>query len=182
MTEFAYHVHDRLVDLEGIDPNSARYYHELDKRIYAKFPDRAPKPPAARSGNGSPTRDRPAAATYGGSKLGSHPHQPRQAWNAKQRGVQPDVHALYGGTGSGSGGKAKQAWVDISVGAGAGTALGGGSAYGASGSSEYARTRALIMQELKQAKADAEAERKRLMREIGQRLNQRGAARAGWQS
>lgn len=37
MTEFAYKVHRELVEIEGIDPRSKKYYSELDKRIYDKF-------------------------------------------------------------------------------------------------------------------------------------------------
>ncbi len=40
MTEFAYQVHDTLVDVEHIDASSATYYSELERRVAARFPDR----------------------------------------------------------------------------------------------------------------------------------------------
>lgn len=43
MTEYAYEIHDYLVD-RNIDPNSKQYYREIESRVREKFPDRMPKP------------------------------------------------------------------------------------------------------------------------------------------
>ena len=39
MTNAAFKIHRELVELEGIDPKSNRYYNEIDKRIYDQFKD-----------------------------------------------------------------------------------------------------------------------------------------------
>jgi hypothetical protein len=38
MTYTAFDIHKTLVDDEGINPKSDKYYEELDKRIYQEFP------------------------------------------------------------------------------------------------------------------------------------------------
>lgn len=43
MTYTAFDIHKKLVDEEGINPKSDKYYEELDKRIYAEFPDKIKK-------------------------------------------------------------------------------------------------------------------------------------------
>lgn len=43
MTYTAFDIHKKLVDEEGINPKSEKYYEELDKRIYAEFPDKIKK-------------------------------------------------------------------------------------------------------------------------------------------
>jgi len=45
MTEVAYDVHDCLVEEEGIDPSSSKYYTLLEERVREKFPDRMPPLP-----------------------------------------------------------------------------------------------------------------------------------------
>lgn len=40
MTYTAFDIHKKLVDEEGVNPKSDKYYEELDKRIYAEFPDK----------------------------------------------------------------------------------------------------------------------------------------------
>ncbi len=40
MTGFAFGLHNKLVSVEGIDPNSDEYYKKLDTRIRQVFPDR----------------------------------------------------------------------------------------------------------------------------------------------
>ena len=40
MTYAAFRIHRQLVEFEGIDPKSNRYYNEIDKRIYDKFKDK----------------------------------------------------------------------------------------------------------------------------------------------
>ncbi|GLC51703.1 hypothetical protein PLESTB_000530800 [Pleodorina starrii] len=40
MTAYAYQVHDRLVDVERVDPASETYYSEIERRVAEKFPDR----------------------------------------------------------------------------------------------------------------------------------------------
>ncbi|QDZ18522.1 kinesin [Chloropicon primus] len=50
MTEYAYEIHDLLVD-RNVDPNSRQYYMEIEKGVRERFPDRMPKPtpkPSAR--------------------------------------------------------------------------------------------------------------------------------------
>jgi hypothetical protein len=37
MTEYAYSIHDVLVEAESIDPSSERYYAELDARMRERF-------------------------------------------------------------------------------------------------------------------------------------------------
>ena len=37
MTDYAFRVHKELVEFEGIDPKSKKYYDEIDKRIYNRF-------------------------------------------------------------------------------------------------------------------------------------------------
>ena len=39
MTNAAFKIHRELVELEGVDPKSNRYYNEIDKRIYDQFKD-----------------------------------------------------------------------------------------------------------------------------------------------
>ena len=39
MTEAAFKIHRELVEFEGIDPKSKKYYNELDKRMYIRFKD-----------------------------------------------------------------------------------------------------------------------------------------------
>lgn len=39
MTEYAYQIHDVLVEAEGIDPSSSQYYEELDARMRERFGD-----------------------------------------------------------------------------------------------------------------------------------------------
>lgn len=43
MTYTAFDIHKKLVDEEGVNPKSDKYYEELDKRIYAEFPDKIKK-------------------------------------------------------------------------------------------------------------------------------------------
>jgi len=43
MTNAAYKIHRELVEFEGIDPKSKKYYNEIDKRIYDQFKDRIKK-------------------------------------------------------------------------------------------------------------------------------------------
>ena len=38
MTYTAFDIHKKLVDEEGINPKTDKYYEELDKRIYQEFP------------------------------------------------------------------------------------------------------------------------------------------------
>ena len=40
MTDYAFRIHKELVEFEGIDPKSNKYYDEIDKRIYNRFKDR----------------------------------------------------------------------------------------------------------------------------------------------
>ena len=40
MTETAFHIHKELVEFEGVNPKSKKYYNEIDKRIYRRFKDR----------------------------------------------------------------------------------------------------------------------------------------------
>ena len=40
MTNAAFRIHRELVEFEGVDPKSNRYYNEIDKRIYDKFKDK----------------------------------------------------------------------------------------------------------------------------------------------
>ncbi|GIL67866.1 hypothetical protein Vafri_21146 [Volvox africanus] len=40
MTAYAYQVHDRLVDVEHVDPTSDLYYIEIERHVAEKFPDR----------------------------------------------------------------------------------------------------------------------------------------------
>ena len=37
MTDYAFRIHKELVEFEGIDPKSKKYYDEIDKRIYNRF-------------------------------------------------------------------------------------------------------------------------------------------------
>ena len=39
MTETAFKIHRELVEFEGVDPKSKKYYNELDKRMYDRFKD-----------------------------------------------------------------------------------------------------------------------------------------------
>ena len=39
MTSFAYGVHERLVNKEGVDPESQEYYELIDQRMQEKFPE-----------------------------------------------------------------------------------------------------------------------------------------------
>jgi hypothetical protein len=43
MTDAAFKIHRELVELEGIDPKSKKYYNEIDKRIYDQFKERIKK-------------------------------------------------------------------------------------------------------------------------------------------
>ena len=40
MTYAAFRIHRQLVEFEGVDPKSNRYYNEIDKRIYDQFKDK----------------------------------------------------------------------------------------------------------------------------------------------
>ena len=43
MTNTAFKINRELVEFEGIDPKSKKYYNEIDKRIYDQFKDRIKK-------------------------------------------------------------------------------------------------------------------------------------------
>jgi len=43
MTNAAFRIHRQLVEFEGVDPKSNRYYNEIDKRIYDQFKDKISK-------------------------------------------------------------------------------------------------------------------------------------------
>ena len=43
MTNAAFKIHRELVEFEGIDPKSKKYYNEIDKRIYDQFKERIKK-------------------------------------------------------------------------------------------------------------------------------------------
>ena len=43
MSNAAFRIHRQLVEFEGIDPKSNRYYNEIDKRIYDQFKDKIRK-------------------------------------------------------------------------------------------------------------------------------------------
>ena len=43
MTNAAFEIHRELVEFEGIDPKSKKYYNEIDKRIYDQFKERIKK-------------------------------------------------------------------------------------------------------------------------------------------
>lgn len=47
MTEYAYEIHDYLVD-RNVDPNSKQYYREIEARVRDRFPERMPKPTPAK--------------------------------------------------------------------------------------------------------------------------------------
>lgn len=40
MTTTAFSIHRELVEIEGVDPKSRKYYNELDKRLYDRFKKR----------------------------------------------------------------------------------------------------------------------------------------------
>lgn len=40
MTGFAFAVHERLVEEEGVDPRSDTYYERIDARMREKFPEK----------------------------------------------------------------------------------------------------------------------------------------------
>ena len=40
MTYYAYEVHDKLIEEEGMDPNSAEYYEQIGLRVQQQFPER----------------------------------------------------------------------------------------------------------------------------------------------
>ena len=40
MTYYAYEMHDTLIEVEGMDPNSKEYYEQIGLRVAAQFPDR----------------------------------------------------------------------------------------------------------------------------------------------
>ena len=40
MTYAAFRIHRQLIEFEGVDPKSNRYYNEIDKRIYDQFKDK----------------------------------------------------------------------------------------------------------------------------------------------
>ena len=43
LTRASFRIHQILVEFEGIDPKSKKYYNEIDKRIYDQFKDRINK-------------------------------------------------------------------------------------------------------------------------------------------
>ena len=43
MTNAAFKIHKELVEFEGVDPKSKKYYNEIDKRIYDKFKNKFKK-------------------------------------------------------------------------------------------------------------------------------------------
>jgi hypothetical protein len=43
MTYAAFRIHRQLIEFEGVDPKSNRYYNEIDKRIYDQFKDKISK-------------------------------------------------------------------------------------------------------------------------------------------
>ena len=43
MTNAAFKIHKELVEFEGIDPKSKKYYNEIDKRVYDKFKNKFKK-------------------------------------------------------------------------------------------------------------------------------------------
>ena len=43
MTMRAFKIHRMLVEFEGVDPKSKKYYNEIDKRIYDQFKHRIKK-------------------------------------------------------------------------------------------------------------------------------------------
>lgn len=42
MTYYAYEVHDTLIEVEGMDPNSTEYYEQIGLRVAQQFPERYP--------------------------------------------------------------------------------------------------------------------------------------------
>ena len=40
MTYYAYEVHDTLIEVEGMDPNSKEYYEQIGLRVAEQFPER----------------------------------------------------------------------------------------------------------------------------------------------
>ena len=43
MTYAAFKIHKQLVEFEGVDPKSNKYYNEIDKRIYDQFKNKIKK-------------------------------------------------------------------------------------------------------------------------------------------
>ena len=43
LTRASFRIHQILVEFEGVDPKSKKYYNEIDKRIYEQFKDRINK-------------------------------------------------------------------------------------------------------------------------------------------
>jgi hypothetical protein len=93
MTYAAWGIHQTLVEQEGVDPNSAEYYTELDKRVRSTFPDRFKDP--SRQQRSAPAVA-PAARSSGiNSARRTVRLSPSQVAIAKKLGVPLEEYAKY---------------------------------------------------------------------------------------
>ena len=93
MTYSAWGIHQTLVEQEGVDPNSAEYYTELDKRVRSTFPDRFKDP--NRQQRSAPAVA-PAARSSGiNSARRTVRLSPSQVAIAKKLGVPLEEYAKY---------------------------------------------------------------------------------------
>ncbi|WIA39217.1 hypothetical protein OEZ86_005341 [Tetradesmus obliquus] len=155
MTQLAYQVHDGLVE-QGIDPASDAYYDAIEQQVAAAFPDKWAQHLAILTALGAKST---AAA---GQLLASN------------------AASYYNGTGPLTGG-AKQGWSTGKYGQGmeAGKCLAevlrSGACPGnkslAELQADYRAARALVLDQLQRQKEDAEAQRKRILMQIGRAIN-----------
>ena len=130
MTEFAYEVHDQLVEVEGVDPSSDEYYDQIELRVAMQFPGKlahlAPRP--GRAGAGRLPKYAAAGAYPGAGRLSQSLKAPVPKFRAGKEWV--------------SGGSGPPPVFDTQ---------------------SYLDQRQQIVEELRQAKEEAELERKRIL-------------------
>jgi hypothetical protein len=98
MTHAAWGIHAELVQNEGFDPQSDEYYHELDSRIRANFPNKFAKGEANNRATNKPVQTvAPATRSSGVTNTARRTVRlsPSQVAIAKKLGVPLDEYAKY---------------------------------------------------------------------------------------
>jgi hypothetical protein len=99
MTHAAWGIHRQLLQVEGFDPNSDEYYHELDKRIREAFPQKFGEEVSGTQGRATRTVQTvaPASRSSGINTTARRTVRltPSQVAIAKKLGVPLEEYAKY---------------------------------------------------------------------------------------
>jgi len=199
MTEFAYDVHDCLVDEEGIDPSSSKYYALLEGRVREEFPDRMPALPKEASPKKSFQRGwgrdyqrseaeisiqgemrklsqsvKPPLPDFRRTLDSSKPHEtvPTQAPLSPQRDPQPGNGSVVQKRSHNFSGRLSRQAPQDSVEWGSLTAEESGQTLRSD--QDYMKQRQHIIEELRKAKEEAEIEKKKMLAMISNSLHRSG--------